>query len=156
MRYALFAAMIAMSAAVLGCAGSVTEARSEDAFSARVQTSAEILQVDADLDALELETENLEDSYNAIQSNVLLHTDMYGSSVENTDSLAVYINDNNILVVNGKAMSRNDFSNFAVKNLPALCSPPPSLAIHKKANYDTAAWVLEMLYAHGCTKVDIE
>lgn len=155
MRYAYIAAFIA-ACLFTGCAKSVSDARSEDVFTSHVQTSPAILELDAELDALEIETETLEDSYNSIQSNVLLHTDFYAASKENIQSLAIYINDNNILVVNGKAMSRNDFSNFVIKNLPALCKPTPRLSIHKKANYDTAAWVLEMLYAQGCSKVDID
>ena len=128
----------------------------EDEFSSRINTSTDMLEIDAQLDTLDVETQNLEDSYNTIQKNVLIHTDFNQSDVDDNTGLSIYINDNNILIVNDKAMSRNDFTNFAFKKLPAMCTPTPRLSIHKKANYDTAAWVLEMLYAQGCPKVDIE
>ena len=139
-----------------GCSNSMQEARMEDEFATRINTSSDMLEIDAQLDTLDVETQTLEDSYNTIQKNVLIHTRFDQSDVDETNGISIYINDNNILIVNEKAMSRNDFANFLAKYLPALCSPNPKLSIHKKANYDTAAWVLEMLYSHGCTNVDVE
>ena len=141
---------------ITGCSSSINDVRSDDNFVSRVNASPDIIELDAELNALDIETENLEASYNDIQTNILLHTDLTGENKDVVKSLSIFINDNNILVVNDKAMSRNDFSNFVAKNLPGLCTPSPKLSIHKKANYDTAAWVLEMIYSHGCTKVDIE
>jgi biopolymer transport protein ExbD len=143
---------------IMGCASSGSSNKLVDPqeFAERVNSSPDLIEIDAQLEALDLETKTLEESYNSIQSNVLTHTDLTGSTKDEDDKLIVFINDNNLLVVNDKAMSRNDFSNFAIRNLPALCTPTPKLSIHKKANYDTAAWVLEVIYAHGCTKVDVE
>ena len=152
----LFPYILVISMFITGCSSSITDVRSDDNFVSRVNASPDIIELDAELNALDIETENLEASYNDIQTNILLHTDLTGENKDVVKSLSIFINDNNILVVNDKAMSRNDFSNFVAKNLPGLCTPSPKLSIHKKANYDTAAWVLEMIYSHGCAKVDIE
>lgn len=152
----LYCILLAIPFFVSGCANSASEAHTQDDFTIHVNTSPDIIEIDSQLNTLEIETQNLEDSYNGIQENILLHTDLSGDNLKVHENLEIFINDNNILIVNGKAVSRNEFTNFVVKNLPALCEPDPKLSIHKKANYDTAAWVLEMLYSHGCTKVDIE
>ena len=152
----LYCIILAASLFVSGCANSASEAHTQDDFAIHVNTSPDIIEIDSQLNALEIETQNLEDSYNGIQENILLHTDLGGDDLKVHENLEIFINDNNILIVNGKAISRNEFTNFVVKYIPALCEPSPKLSIHKKANYDTAAWVLEMLYSHGCTKVDIE
>ena len=148
--------LLFVSVFAVGCSSSINDVRSDDNFVSRVNASPDMIELDAQLNTLDTETENLESSYNEIQANILVHTDLTGENKDVVKSLTIFINDNNILVVNDKAMSRNDFSNFVVKNLPGLCTPSPKLSIHKKANYDTAAWVLEMLYSHGCSKVDVE
>lgn len=155
MRYFQFIFIVLLFIAS-GCASSPSETRTENNYTAYVNNSPDIVEIDAQLNSLEIETQNLEESYNGIQENVLMHTNLTGDDLRVRDDLKIFINDNNVLIVNEKAMSRNDFVNFATRNLPALCDPAPKLSIHKKANYDTAAWVLETIYSHGCTNVDVE
>ena len=138
------------------CGKSASDARSEDEFRNSIQASPEMAEVDAKLDALELETKALAESYDKLQTTVLKHTALDATESSKVSQLVIYINDNSVLIVNNTAMSRNDFSNFADKNLPMLCTPTPKISIHRKADYDTAAWALEVLYSHGCTNVDIQ
>ena len=138
-----------------GCGKSTSDARSSDEFKMNLQTSQELAEIDADLDTLQAETDNLKDSYQKIQSTLLPHIKLE-SEVEQAKQLVVYINENSVLIVNDTPMSKNDFTQFADKNLPTLCSPTPRLSIHSKAIYDTAAWVLDTIYSHGCSNVSIE
>jgi hypothetical protein len=140
----------------VGCGKSASDARSEDDFRNSIQASAEMTEVDAKLDALELETRALSENYEKLQATVLQHTTLDSDAGPKANQLIIYINDNSVLIVNDAAMSRNDFANYADKNLPALCTPTPKISIHRKADYDTAAWALEALYSRGCTNVDIE
>lgn len=141
---------------LMGCGKSVSEARTEDDFRKAIRTGSEMAEVDAKLDALTLETQALAESYEKLQTSVLKHTTLDADETPKATHLSIYINDNNVLIVNDSAMSRNDFANYADKNLPALCTPVPKISIHRKADYDTAAWALEALYSRGCTNVDIE
>lgn len=141
---------------VAGCGKSTSDARSEDEFKNAIQTSPEMFEVDNKLDMLEHDTNALAQKYEQIQTTVLAHTTLDDDSSPHAKQLIIYINDNSVLIVNDMAMSKNDFMNYAGKHLPALCTPTPKLSIHRKANYDTAAWALDTIYSHGCTNVDIE
>ena len=138
-----------------GCGKSASEARSSDEYKMSLQNSQELAEIDAELDALQMETDNLKESYQKIQSSVLPHVKLE-SDVEQAKQLVVHINENSVLIVNDVPMSKNDFTLYANKNLPALCTPAPRLSIHTKAIYDTAAWVLDTIYSHGCSDVTIE
>ena len=120
-----------------------------------LQASQELTEVDTDLDTLQVETDNLKESYQQIQEAILPHVKLESDIVQ-IQQLVVYINENSVLIVNDSPMSRNDFTMYIDKNLPALCSPTPRLRIHSKAIYDTAAWVLDSIYSHGCSDVAIE
>ena len=138
------------------CGKSNADKYRDDAFNARVQSAPEFAEIDADLDALEAETADLEKNYDDIQSRVLAGTNLSESQSFNVSQIVINVNENNVLIVNDKAMSKNDFSNFLDRSLPGLCNPSPRLSIDKKADYDIAAWALEAIYARGCTNVDIE
>ena len=138
------------------CGQSNSDARDQDAFAARVKSAPEFADIDNDLDALEAETNDLEKKYDGIQSQVLDKTNFSNTDSLTTNQIVINVNENNVLIVNDNAMSRNDFGNFLDKYLPALCTPAPRLSIHNKADYDTAAWVLEAIYSHGCTDIDIQ
>ena len=141
---------------VAGCGKTTADARSEDEFKLAVQTSPEMLEVDNKLDLLENDTDALAKRYEQLQTTVLAHTTLDVDSSPQAKQLIIHINDNSVLIVNDMAMSKNDFVNYAGKHLPTLCTPTPKLSIHRKANYDTAAWALDTIYSHGCTNVDIE
>ncbi len=145
--------VIACAFACVSCA-STGENRSVD-FRGSYHSSPEMAEIDAELETLELETQALESSYNEIQSSVLSHAE-FASANKNAEKLAIFINENNVLIVNGTAMSRNDFSLYADRSLPALCTPTPSISIDSRANYDTAAWVMDEIYQHGCQNVQVE
>ena len=141
---------------VASCGKNNSDARDQDAFSARVKSAPEYADIDNDLDALEAETSELEKKYESIQSQVLDKTEFNSAKSLTADRIVIKVNENNVLIVNDQAMSKNDFANFLDKHLPALCTPAPRLSIHNKADYDTAAWVLEAIYEHGCADIDIE
>ncbi len=138
-----------------GCGKSSSDARSMDDFTALAQSTPELQALDASLDELENKTAELEASYNEVQGTVLTHVTFDADDSGGAGQLVVFINENNVLIVNDTPMSRNDFKAFADKRLPALCQPVPTLSIHKKSDYDSAAWVLDTIYTHGCTNVDI-
>lgn len=115
----------------------------------------EFLDLDLQIQELESDTQKVLKRYQEVQDAVLEKAD-FADRDETPESLAVYVNENNVLIVNGKPMSRNEFSAFADENLPALCSPRPKISAHPKADYDNASAALELIYAHGCHDIDIE
>ncbi|MCL2326724.1 MAG: hypothetical protein FWC40_09555 [Proteobacteria bacterium] len=121
-----------------------------------VKPSPELMQVDEQLDALAMETQTLKDEYTEIQRNVVDRVSLSTGDLNNKTQLIISLSANNVLNVNGRAMSRNDFQNYADKHLPALCHPTPQLNLQTSAGYDAAAWILEILYTRGCTDVDIQ
>lgn len=139
-----------------GCASTSSNSRLPEEFIAGIQNSPELLEIDADLDEIDEKTAQLSARYDELQQSVLPHASFDSDASINADEISVYINENNVLSVNGKTMSKNDFTIFADKALPGLCSPSPKLSIHKKADYDMAAWVLDSFYQHGCLNVDIQ
>jgi len=120
-----------------------------------VKPSPELVQVDEQLDALAAETQTLKNEYTEIQRNVVQRVNFSTGDPNNETQLTISLNANNVLLVNGRAMSRNDFQNYADKHLPALCHPTPQLNLQTSAGYDAAAWILDILYTRGCTDVDI-
>ena len=147
--------LISILMVLSGCGKSSSDARDMDEFSALAQSTPELQALDVSLDELESKTAELEAQYNEVQGTVLTHVSFDADDSGKVGQLVVFINENNVLIVNDTPMSRNDFKAFADKRLPALCQPVPSLSIHKKSDYDTAAWVLDTIYSHGCTNVDI-
>ena len=148
--------IIALLSLVSACGKNNSDAKKQDAFNARVQSAPEFSEIDSDLDQLESETTELEKKYNEVQGHVLETAKFSTNDSLTASQIVIYVNENNVLIMNDKAMSKNDFLNFLDKHLPALCNPTPRLSIHNKADYDTAAWILEAIYSHGCTNVDIE
>ncbi len=148
--------MIALLSLVSACGKNNSDAQKQDAFNARVQSAPEFSEIDSELDQLESDTAELEKKYDDIQGHVLENAKFTENDMLTASQIVVYVNDNNVLIVNDKAMSKNDFLNFLDKHLPALCNPTPRLSIHNKADYDMAAWVLESIYSHGCANIDIE
>ena len=148
-----FPLVLCAAVACTACAGS-KPLPSVDVAASR-HSSAAMADIDAQLDALEVETQALETSYGEIQASVLPHTDI-GAGDAKPESLRVHVNENNALVVNGTIMTRNDFALYADRILPALCTPPPTISIDPKANYDGAAWVMEEIYRRGCANVLVE
>lgn len=139
-----------------GCAGSSTDTRQPEEFILGVRSNPELLEIDTRLDALDEKTAQLSAQYDTLQQGILPHATFESDPSNHADKIEVYINENNVLIVNGKTMSRNDFTIFADKALPGLCSPTPRISIHKKADFDIAAWVLDSFYLHGCMDVRID
>ena len=143
---------IALALLPLGCASTPAESPHE----LTPESSAQFLELAAELDALNDSTANLAKDYQAIQSTVLANADFSAKNkIDDNAAIDIYINENNVILVNGQPMSRNDFATFVGKNFPARCTPTPKLTVHARANYDIAAAVLETIYTSGCTNVHI-
>lgn len=140
--------------ALSGCS-TTSKDRTADDFMANYHPSQEFSDLDTSLQVLEMETAALESSYNDIQNSILPHTRL-ANDENKSGQLRVFINENNVLIVNDTTMSRNDFSLYADRVLPELCNPVPTLSIDTKANYDAASWVLDEIYKRGCTNVKVE
>lgn len=138
------------------CASSNTHSRQAEDFIEEVQSSPELQEVDVSLDELKEKTEELTAEYETLQAGILPYASFDTDNSDKADKLVIYINENNVMNVNNKTMSRNDFTIYIDKVLPGLCTPSPSISIHKKADFDTAAWVLDALYSRGCADVKIE
>lgn len=148
--------ILPLAIAFAGCSQQHNHTRTADEYRASIQTSDEFKEIDAQLDQLEAKTNDITERYASVQKSILQNADFGEAGESKVDKLAIYINENNVLIVNDSAMSRNDFTAYADRMLPRLCTPAPRLSIHKKADYDTAAWVLEALYAHGCMNINVE
>ena len=139
----------------VGCGKTNTSARGADSILGSYTLSPELEEIDRDLDALDAKMKLLKSDYEALQGGVLDQAYFSSSDTSSSGQLVIVLNINNVLIVNGRAMTRGEFSTFAEKNLPSSCSPTPSLTIQKSANYDIASWVLEMIYLRGCPDVTI-
>ena len=138
----------------MSCASSKNDRQA--VFVSDIENSPELVAIDASIETLGERTKALEDEYAEIEKVVLAHAKFEGEPDHGDDSLKIYVNENNAIIVNDTAMTRNEFGNFIDKKLPALCTPAPTLKVHARANYDTAASLLEMIYARGCTDVAFE
>lgn len=138
------------------CAGSNNDSREPNAFVKEIQNTPELLEIDASLDEMEAEINDINSDYDKIQEKILPLAEFNVKEDEKVEQLEIVLNENTVLSVNQTAMSKNDFTAYADRVLPDLCHPNPKLTIHKKADYDTASWVLDVLYSHGCLDVTIE
>lgn len=153
-RHGIIAITLGLSLLCFACAGSDTQ--SSTASNVEYTPSQSLKEVDAELDELNAQTAAFKKEYDMLQKGVLNRLNFDEPVAKNSLQLNIFINANNILVVNEKSMSRNDFLDYVGDALPRLCKPNPTLSIDKRANYDTAAWVLQELYSRGCTQVDIK
>lgn len=139
---------------ITSCASTPNERH--DIFVSDVESSPEFVAIDASLAELSKRTAALEAEYAEIERVVLASAKFEGELDHGEDKLTIYVNENNAILVNGAAMTRNEFGNYLDKKLPALCTPSPVLNVHARADYDIAASLLEMIYARGCTNVAFE
>ena len=67
---------------ITGCSSSINDVRSDDNFVSRVNASPDIIELDAELNALDIETENLEASkaftLSFVDRNTLTQSDYFG------------------------------------------------------------------------------
>ncbi len=138
------------------CAGSKNDSREPNAFAQEIHNTPELLDIDTSLDEMEAEIADINSDYDKIQEKILPNADFNVKEDEKVEQLEIVLNENTVLSVNQTAMSKNDFTAYADRVLPDLCHPNPKLSIHKKADYDTASWILDVLYSHGCLDVTIE
>ncbi len=137
-----------------GCASA--QAQRHSVFAADVENSPQMASIDGQISDLSDRAQALAAEYAEIEKVVLANAKFEGEPEQAADRLNIYVNENNAIIVNDEAMSRNEFSAYADRNLPNLCSPAPTLKVHARANYDIAASLLEVIYMHGCSDVKFE
>ena len=121
----------------------------------QMQNNVDYIELDAEIEILENETQQIRDDYDAIEKRVLSQLDFKNEVRSDDAPIQATVTSNNVLLIDGNAMSRHDFSVFANKNLPDRCKTPPELQISGNADFETAAWILEIFYGHGCMEVKI-
>lgn len=121
----------------------------------QMQNNVDYIELDAEIEILENETQQIQDDYQAIEKQVLSQLDFKNEVRSDDAPIQATVTSNNVLLIDGNAMSRHDFSVFANKNLPDRCKTPPELQISGNADFETAAWILEIFYGHGCMEVKI-
>ena len=141
--------------AMMGCASTSNNPRDND-FTAQINSSPEVIEIDQDLEKLARDTDALEKEYDEIQKTVLANAKFEGEEDKSDEKLVIDINENNAILVNDKPMSKNEFASYIDKKLPALCTPTPTINLSTRADYTIAASLLEMIYARGCTNVTFE
>ncbi|MFA5623453.1 MAG: hypothetical protein WC966_00135 [Bradymonadales bacterium] len=125
-----------------------------DSLQAKIQ-SEELAPVDESLEELDEENLAAKKDYEDLKSLVLNRIDLTASHGEGSGRIEIVINNNNVIMLNGTAMSKNTASNYLERELPALCTPNPSIKVEEQADYEIASWILEKIYSLGCTNVDL-
>ena len=137
-----------------GCAttsGGVSDERREV-----LSQDVNFIELDAQLDVLENETNDVDEAFKEIEKSVISRVQFESTQGGSEAPVHVVLTSNNVLIVDGGAMSRNDFLIFAKTNLPARCKETPELVLEGNIDIDMASWVLEVFYGQGCLNVDIK
>lgn len=132
-----------------------TTQTAEQRYSDEFANLPEYQAIDEELAQLKADTDALDADYAEFQHLVLNKMQFNQDVSDFSTELKIYINRNNLIMVNNQTMTRNDFVLFLDRNSKTICTPTPVLAIHPNADYDAAAWVLEKVYAAGCFEVNI-
>jgi len=127
-----------------------------DARRTTLTQDVNFIELDAQLDVLETETNELETTFHEIESSVISRVQFDTTTEGDTKPVHVVLTPNNVLIVDDGAMSRNDFIIFAKNNLPQRCVETPELKLDGNIDLDMASWVLEVFYGQGCLNVNIQ
>ncbi len=127
-----------------------------DARRTTLTQDVNFIELDAQLDVLETETNELESTFHEIESSVISRVKFDSAPAGDNKPVHVVLTPNNVLIVDDSAMSRNDFIIFAKNNLPQRCAETPELELDGNIDFDMASWVLEVFYGQGCLNVNIQ
>ena len=147
--------MVGMFACLLASCASTSDSR-QAMFVQNIDNAPELAAIDKSIDKLSSDYDDIERQYDQLQKDVLGKTNFDVDDDANAQAVNIYINDNNVIMIDNKPMSRNEFDAYLSRVLPRLCQPTPTIIVHKRASYDQALSVLEMVYAHGCMDVDLK
>jgi hypothetical protein len=157
MRFLRTFVMACLAGALLHACASTSNGISADRMAAidQMQNSVDYIELDAEIEILENETHQILSDYEEVEHQVLSQLDFKVETRSDDAPILATVTSNNVLLIDGNAMSRHDFSVFANKNLPDRCKITPELQIDDNADFETAAWILETFYSHGCVDVKI-
>lgn len=142
-------------ASMLASCASTSDSR-QAMFVQNIDNDPELAAIDQSIDKLSSDYDDIERKYDQLQKDVLGKTHFDVDDDANAQFVNIYINDNNVIMIDNKPMSRIEFDAYLSRVLPRLCHPTPTITVHKRASYDHALSVLEMVYAHGCMNVDLK
>ncbi|OIP31176.1 MAG: hypothetical protein AUK47_23105 [Deltaproteobacteria bacterium CG2_30_63_29] len=159
-RLSLFVLFVLLSSASFACGGgSVVRGRAVDESSSVRFESEEISAIDDRLAALEQSTEALRQSVDGLQGRVAAKMGVEDSLEFKLDleggTTQIEFDKNSVMRFNGVALSKSEVQQYAQSKGKSLCQPEPVVIVHPQANYDTVAWLLDVIYAQGCAGVDI-
>lgn len=73
----------------------------------------------------------------------------------NADRAYVEVSADDVLRVNGTAMTMDELKMFTFSQAKSLCQPPPIVVVDPRADYDVVASVIDALYAQECANVEV-
>lgn len=157
MRFLGFFCLACLTCGMLHACASTSNGISSERMAAldQMQNSVEYVALDAEIGVIADETDKIRQAYDRVEQQVLGQLNFKNDERTNDAPIHALVTSNNVLLVDGNAMSRHDFSIFAAKNLPDRCQIAPELQINGNADFETASWVLETFYANGCMDVKI-
>ncbi len=142
-------------ALLTGCATNANSDQASRFESLDMSTTPAYIELDQQLDAMEKETNEIEQDYQKIEAQVVSRINFEHETPDDNLPLKVQLTASNVILVDANALSKNDFITFADQHLPTRCASAPTLIIDNGADYNIAAWILEAFYAHGCMDVTI-
>lgn len=154
----LFLLLLSVLLFASACSGAEKKNEDKDKKAQRID-SAELAAVDQRLDEMDQQTTSLRDRVSALQDKVADHVGTDAAKLQTElDGSATYIeiDKNSVLRVNGIAMSRSDFGVYTQRRGKEICKPEPTLVQHIDAEYDLVGFVMDTIYAEGCSSLDIQ
>ncbi len=164
MRYPLPIAILSLVAlSSLACGPSTNDASQADqrefAGTGSLIVSPEVKQLDQNLGSLEGRTDTLfakVQSLEALVSDKMVAEDLAALRLgTNSDRAYIEVSGDDVLRVNGTAMTMDELKLFTFSQAKALCQPPPVVVVDPRANYDVVASVIDALYAQECASVEV-
>lgn len=155
MRSLRFALPFLLACVLFGCATTSHSSEVSRFQALDMSDSPAFVSLDQQLDALEKETSEVEADYRQIESQVVARIHFDDEQKTTGAPITIQLTSTNVIIMDANALSKNDLVAFAKAYLPERCAQPPRLVLEPGSDYDTAAWILEIFYGHGCANVDI-
>jgi len=148
-------------AALTGCGPSTGDAAERDqrelVGTGGQAVSPEVIKLDESLYQLEGRAEHLVANVHGLERIITSKMGAADSSaIQNAgDRMFIEVDANDVLRLNGIAMSSQDIQQYIMIQGKKVCQPQPTVVVDPAANYNNVATIIEMIYAQECGGVNV-
>ncbi len=152
---------ISLGLLAASCSGQNATAYSGSAFVDEQghTTTPELQALDQRLDTVEGNTDTLQERVDDLEEQVIAkmgEPQMDIAQDMNLGPVVVTVDHNSVVRVDDVIMTNDDFLDYLTTHKSTFCQPIPQLIVHTDAQFARVAWVLERMYALGCSSVATE